>query len=321
MLSAEFHNHVNFTERLRAEAGWVPSRQEHLPNWRIVQANARFRWLMDGERAVGLLDEKEDNFELRVADPWSPCPAAELPRHYHIVTYTGVRAANSWWLRGWSSPRVRRELTCSVREDGLHFGLYKEWEDGSFGTHRGRLHYDPDWGGYVAEMSADLTARRIAVTQEFCNLIPRAIGDTRPGREQYQQVVWLDREGTVRGMRKNPLWFDSVGAQDITGRRGIPDGGFLGWVSEPDFNPFAEILEADPVAGSGTCDNLMDEHLQLGEPEQSPDGWFHQHVRYRLFSLPLPLAQQLAAQPFRWTLAPMTVEVRMRPIAGPSRRT
>ncbi|HOF88802.1 MAG TPA: hypothetical protein PLZ36_11980, partial [Armatimonadota bacterium] len=233
---------ATYLEQMRAASGWAPPARAHTPAWRVVEGDARFRWIMDGDRAVGLLDDAEDNFELRVGDPWSPCPPAVVPKHYHIYSYEGLRVINKWRLRGWNVPKTSRRLTWAVRDGVAGFTLEEEWKDGSRGTHAGRLIYDPAWGGYAAEMSADLTARKVITAQEFCNLIPPRIGDTRPGREKYQQTIWLDPAGVLRGMEKNPLWFNSVGAQDMLGRRGIPAGGFLGWVAEPDFNPVIEIV-------------------------------------------------------------------------------
>ncbi|MHB9133040.1 MAG: hypothetical protein ACYDBB_18385 [Armatimonadota bacterium] len=311
---------LSYLETLRAELGWKPPQTAYTPAWRVVEADDRFRWIMDGDRGVGLLDEGSDNFELRAGDPWSPAPPAVLPKHYHIATYAGLRVINKWRLRGWNVPQTARKLTWDVCEDAVRFTLNETWADGSHGTHDGWLRFDPAWGGYVAEMTADLTARKIITEQEFCNLIPPAIGDTRPGHTKYQQTIWLDRDGVLRGMGKNPLWFNSAGMQDTMGRRGIPAGGFLGWVAEPDFNPVIEILSADPRAGACTCDNLMDEHLMLDAPDvrQCPDGWFHLHVAFRLFSLPAPLAAALAARTVPPDYGPMLAwKFQYAPTSGP----
>ena len=297
---------LTFLEHLRDESGFVPAATGYTPDWRIQVADERFRWIMDGERGVALLDEVEDNFELRVADPWSSCPPAVLPKHYHIFSYAGLRAINKWY--SFRDPRrIERQLTWAVEGDAVRFDLEETYTDGSFGTHCGRLFYDPCWGGYVAEITAKLTARRILRMQEFCNLIPPAIGDTRPGRTKYQQVIWLDRDGVLRGMGKNPLWFCSAGAQDMDGRRGIAPGGFLGWVTEPDFNPVIEIVHADPAVGAGTCDALMDEHMMLALPSaaNNPDGWFHISVTFRLFSLPSAMAAALASRTTPLDFGPM----------------
>jgi len=298
---------TTFLEHLRTEMGWAPSAPQYAPAWHVVEVDARWRWLLDGDRAVALLDAVEDNFELRVADPWSSCPPAVIPKHYHIVSYTGLRAINKWYTFHREQPRTASRLNWKVDGETACFTLEEDYADGSFGTHEGKLVYDPAWGRYVVEITAKLTARRVLRMQEFVNLIPANIGDTRPGRAKYQQVVWLDRDNVLRGMGKNPLWFTSVGAQDLDGRRGIPVGGFLGWIAEPDFNPVIEIRESTTGVGAGTCDALMDEHMMLAVPDaaQCPDGWFHLHVKFRLFSLPAEMATHLAARTTPLEFGPM----------------
>ena len=310
---------LTYLEQWRDEKRHAPTTPHYTPQWRITTVDERFRWIMDGDRGVGLLDWSEDNFEMRVGDPWSPCPPAVVPKHYHIVTYAGLRAINKWYSFR-DVARITQQSTCAVDGDSVRFDLNEAWADGSHGTHQGRLFFDPAWGGYVAEITADLTARRILRMQEFCNLIPPAIGDTRPGRAKYQQVVWLDRDNILRGMGKNPLWFVSAGAQDMNGRRGIPAGGFLGWVAEPDFNPVIEIVEANTGVGAGTCDALMDEHMMLGVPDAGhcPDGWFHLHVKFRLFSLPAALAAHLAVHTTPPDFGPMLAwKFQYAPTEGP----
>lgn len=309
-----------YLEQLRAEMGYTPPAHAHTPTWRVEEADERFRWLMDGDRGVALLDAEQDNFELRVADPWSACPLAVIPRHYHIYCYEGLRVTTQWWLRGWRSPKVAGTLCWDVRDQAVYFENQEQWADGSHGTHSGRLYYDAAWGGYVTEMTADLTARYLITDQEFSNIIPPHIGDTRPGREKYQQAVWLDSDGILRGLRKNPLWFVSVGAQDAYGRRSIPAGGFLSWVAEPDFNPAVEILESNRPVGATTCDNLMDEHFVINVPDarHCPDGWFRLHVKYRILSLPASLATALAERTTPLEYGPMLAwKFQYAPTNGP----
>jgi hypothetical protein len=295
---------ATYLEQQRTAMGLSP--RKHAPAWRMEAADERFVWLFDGDRAVGLVDTKEDNFELRVGDPWSACPPAEVPKHYHICTYTGLRVINHWRMRGGNTKLLDSSYTFEVG-DAVVVTMTETYSDGSVGVHRTRLYYDAAWNAYIAEITADLTARRILMEQEYCNLIPVAIGDTRPGRAKYQQTVWTDTGGVLRGMGKNPLWYVSVGAQDLFGVRGIPAGGFLGWVAEPDFNPVAEIVEANTPIGAGTCDALMDEHLMIHAPDarHCPDGWFRLHVVTRLFSIPPVMADALAAQTTRPEFGPM----------------
>jgi hypothetical protein len=273
----------------------------HCPQWNLQKAGDRFTWIRDGERAVALLDAKEFNFELRAADPWSWCPPAKLPRHYHLPEYQGLRSTICWWLANWKRERIGAELHAAIEGDEVVFAVEEQWQDGSRGLHRGRLRYDVAWGRYVVECDAALKARQVIGAQEFTNLLPAGLSDSRPGREKYQHLLWLDGESTLRRRGKNPLWANAAGSADVTGRRCIPDGGFLAWGVEAQMNPVIEIVRADPPVGAMTCDNLLDEHLMLAAPDarHCPDGWFHLNVQYRLFSLPQALAGVLCdeAQP------------------------
>src|ERR1039458_937299 len=73
-------------------------RARHTPQWRIVEASDRFVWIMDGACAVALVDRQDEMFELRCHGPGHSCPPAVVPKHYHIVTYAGVRFTCSWWV-------------------------------------------------------------------------------------------------------------------------------------------------------------------------------------------------------------------------------
>ncbi|MBI2193967.1 MAG: hypothetical protein HYU36_18475 [Planctomycetes bacterium] len=306
----------------RRRGAWLRQRQQslHQPRWRVEKATDRFTWLFDGRRPVGLLDAKEFNFELMPGDPSTPPVEPVIPRYYHICTYQGLRVILPWRLRAWPAARTRAEMTWSTDASGATVELREEWVDGSHGTHLGRLIFDPAWGTYVMDMEAVLKARRVLCPQEFCNLLPAGIGDTRPGRAKLQKLLWLDADGVVRFMGKNPLWFNSVGAQDISGRRRILEGGFMGWGVEPDMNPVIEILESDPPAGGATCDNLMDEHLMILTPDgrHCHDGWFHLRVRFRLFSIPQPLAEAISREAKELEFGPMLAwKYQYAPSRGP----
>ncbi|MHB9131539.1 MAG: hypothetical protein ACYDBB_10685 [Armatimonadota bacterium] len=313
---------MTYLEQQRATTGWTPPVDTYHPDWRVVPADDRFVWVMDGDRGVLLLDSRDGTLELRVADPWSSCPPTQVPKHYHICTYLGVRATIVWWLRDQkrTAKHDTNVLTWSVEGDAVVFTMQEQWTDGTTGMHQGRLHYKPAWGRYVVEMSTTLKARRALAAQEFCNVIPAAIGDTRLGRGKYQQMVWVDADGILRGMAKNPLWSNSVGAQDIAGSRRIGEGGFLGWVTEHDMNPVVEILQSDPPVGACTCDNLMDEHLLVlpAGGMHNPDGWFHLQAQYRLFSLPHAMAEEIARQAQPVEYGPMLAwKFQYAPTEGP----
>lgn len=191
-------------ERLRDELG-LRSSSCYKPRWHVRQVDDRFVWLMDGERAVALLDQQGDSLELRCAGPSSPCPSAELPRHYHIVTQKGVRILYPWRLKGKGcGDRGPTTLYFTTGTDGINIHSRQPWSDGTISDVTLHLFYDPAWNGYMVEARASLKARRVLTALEYCNVLPAGIGDSRPSLEKYPFTFWRHPDG-YRKMMKNPL--------------------------------------------------------------------------------------------------------------------
>jgi len=75
----------------------------------------------------------------------------------------------------------------------------------------------------------------------------------------------------------------------------IPDdGGFVGFVAEPDMNPALEIIRSEPGTTFITCSVWYDQHVIALPPEKKgEDGLYHITAAYRFMSLPLPAAKEL----------------------------
>lgn len=296
-------------ERLRAEMGLKPG-QRHAEAWRVERANERFHWIFDGERAVGLLDERDGTFELRCHGPSGACPPAEIPKHYHLVSYVGVRIIFDWWACGRGDRKYQRTaatLTTGVADNHAWFRREVRWNDGAHTTLSARLRYDQDWSAYVLDVDTALVAERVGPDVEYCNVLPAGIGDSRSGSERLPWTFW-HHPGGLRRLGKNPLWWNSVGAQDSTGRRRIMDGGFLGFGPDPCLNPVVEIVHSEPATGAGTCDNLQDEHIHavnLTNAQANATGWFHVAASYRLFSIPESMAREIVGRATDLDYGPM----------------
>lgn len=261
------------------------------PEWQFQRATERFIWLRDGDRPVLLLDEQTGDYELRCHGQDGHCPPAIVPKYYHLSEYCGIRVQNRWRYEG---ERISCWLETRVEEGVPVLEWHERWSDGSRGRHVGRVRLDAKWGAYVVEETAELRARRTRTRTEFCNLLPAHISDSRPGRSRFPHTVWAHPDG-LRKMGKNPLWFNSAGAQDAEGRRRIRPGGFLGFGPDEHLNPVMEIIESTPPVGACTCDNLQDEHIVLCPPEgrqAEPTGWFGLQCRYRIFSVPEPIMER-----------------------------
>ncbi len=281
-------------EALRHELG-LTARSSHAPQWRVEEADARFVWIKDGERGVALLDRQGDCFELRCASPSSRCPEAKLPAHYHVPTQQGVRILYLWRLRGKGCGDPGKiGITIQVEGAAVVIRACRPWGDGTVSTASVRLYHDAAWDAYVAEVRADLKARRVTTALEYCNVLPAGIGDSRPGREKYPLTFWSHPDG-FRKMLKNPLWFNSVGAQDMAGEKRLAEGGFIGFGPEEGFNPVVEVVSSSSGSGCMTCDNLQDEHVMALPPDGAcaRTGWYRLEARYRLFSVPRRLAEHV----------------------------
>lgn len=270
----------------------------HEPQWRIEDDGPRFTWVLDGERPVGMLDRDEDAFELLCAGPDSPCPEKKLPRHYHNPEYRGVRLIYAWRLRGKGAGECLS--TGITRETDAASGApvirnTQHWSDGTRSESTIRMRFDPAWNAYVADIDATLRLRRNTTALEYCNIIPAAIGDSRPGRERFPLTFWQHPDG-LRKMLKNPLWFCSAGAQDLYGEKHIAQGGFLGFGPDDELNPVIEIVASDPETGATTCDGLQDEHIMIAPAEgrhAAATGWFELRAAYRVYSIPRTLCEHI----------------------------
>jgi len=282
-------------ESLRDELGLLRPRP-HRPQWRVEAAGEGFTWIFDGDRAVAMLCDAQDTFELRCAGPDSDCAPAELPKHYHIVTQVGTRIIYTWRLRGAGcGDLVATERAVTAEPDAAVVRCSYRYANGTRCQTVIRLRYDEGWAGYVADIQADLAARRVTTKLEYCNVLPAGIGDSRPGRERYTHTFWQHPDG-LRRMGKNPLWWVSAAAQDAAGQRRIAEGGFLGFGPDDQMNPVIEVLESTPASGASTCDNLQDEHIYALSPDGScagATGWFRLHAGYRMLSIPRAMAEAI----------------------------
>ncbi|MBN4074129.1 hypothetical protein JYT61_01060 [bacterium AH-315-E10] len=284
-------------EKCREEMG-LEADHPHTPDWRIERVDDDFTWIFDGDRGVALIHLGQKSFELRVHGPQSDCPPAIIPKHYHVVSQVGARILYEWRLKGQGHGDCK-SLTQSIdMVDGLP-QLYCEelWEDHTISKTTLTLSYNSAWGAYVIDGKPVLDARYIRTSLEYCNILPAGIGDSRNGMERHPHTYWKHPDG-YRKLLKNPLWFNSVGAQDLSGEKHIEQGGFIGFGPDPVFNPVIEIVSSDPETGATTCDNLQDEHIICvpAEGRHAATGWFHIDAHYRFFSIPQKMAESISSK-------------------------
>jgi hypothetical protein len=269
-------------------------RSAHTPAFRIKPVKERkyrgkFFWIQDGEQRIGLLNLSCGEIEMFRFFP----PPGGVRVDYKMQAVVGWES-----LQG---PRIcivpqgtwsgRGKMTQS-RTDGATLGLHyrEEFDGGTELVHRFLLRFDPVLG-YIWDCTFDLRMDE-PERFEYANLLPNGVADSRDERKRYQKCLWTRRDGTLCYMYQNPRsMMQSFGSEWTD----IPDdGGFVGFVSEPDVNPFVEIVHSDPPTTFVTCSVWYDQHVKAQPPAKTgDDGLYHVTAAYRFLSLPLPVAKEL----------------------------
>ena len=267
-------------------------RHAHRPVFRIVPVEERkyrgkFFWFMDGGQKIGLLNLSEGEIEMFRFFPPAGGARVEyaMPEFHGWDTLQGPRISivpqGTWSGKG--------EMTGMQNEgETLHL-RYREKSGGKTEmVHDSTLRFDPVLGyiwDCVFEMRME-EPRRF----EYTNLLPNGLADSRDERKRYQKCLWTRRDGALCYMYQNPLSMMHCFGREWSD---MPvDGGFVGFVAEPDMNPFIEILRSDPATTFVTCSVWYDQHVIALPPERKgEDGLYHMTAAYRLLNLPLPVAK------------------------------
>jgi hypothetical protein len=270
-------------------------RRAHRPDFRIIPVvepkyQGKFFWFLDGEQKIGRLNLSEGEIEMFLSFP----PAGGVPVEYAMPefhgweTLQGPRIAISPGEWTWSGKGELDGL--QNRGETLRLGYRENLGDKTEIANRFTLHFDLVLG-YIwdcaFEMRMDKPRR-----YEYANLLPKGVADSRDERKRYQKCLWARRDGVLCAMYQNPrTMMQSFGAEwaDIPA-----DGGFVGFVAEPDMNPFLEIIRSDPATTFVTCPVWYDQHvIALPPAQKGDDGLYHITAAYRFLSLPLSVAKEM----------------------------
>ena len=284
-----------FVENTRCYAS-LP-RSKHRPDFQISpvvepkqQKNqGKFFWFMDGEQKIGLLNFAVGEIEMfRAFPPEGDVPIEyTLPEFHGWETLQGPRIAIAPWQWGWSGKGEMEGL--QNRGETLRLC----WREGSGETgivHRFTLRFDAVLG-YLWDCTFETrmaTPRRL----EYANLLAKGVADSRDDHKRYLKSLWTRRDGALCAIYQNPRSGVQSGGREWAD---IPDdGGFVGFVAEPDMNPFLEIIRSDPATTFITCNVWYDQHvIALPSERKGEDGLYHVTTAYRMLSLPLPVAKEL----------------------------
>lgn len=246
-----------------------------------------FFWILDGAQKIGLLNLVEGEIEMFRPHPPPDGSVVEyrMPLVHGWETLQGPRIA--------IAPQAAWTGRCDMvrlPDDGVSLRLrYRTTGGGISSEHRFSLRYDSVLGYlWDCEVEASLaTARRF----EYANLLANGVADSRDDRKRYQKSIWTRRDGTVCSICQNPR--SLIGGYGREWAEPPADGGFVGFVVEPDMNPFVEVVQSPPLTFL-TCPVWYDQHVIALPPEQKgEDGLYHIKAAYRFLNLPLEVAKEL----------------------------
>ncbi len=267
----------------------------HTPSFHTRDQD-EFIVIYDGDRTLATLSRDSLYFDWR---EWYPDGrngvSDEIRRPYHNPSIRGTTIVNNWRLDG-------RQAVCSASnritfgEQGgstLSIRIDEEFGADESGFHELVVSYDPAWGCYMLEYTAELAMLK-PYGIEFSNIWSRGAGEFWPADVDLHHVIWQHPDG-LRNFPHNPLVPNLPGNMDQEGQRRIAVGGFLGLGVRHRSNPVIEILGSHTRnLSSSTCSCWYDEHIWMNNPTPlEADGRYHWRAHYRIFSIPEPLAASL----------------------------
>jgi hypothetical protein len=123
---------------------------------------------------------------------------------------------------------------------------------------------------------------------EFNNLFAGRVCESRDDRKRWQKTMrgrLLD--GRISFVHHNPV---NIPVDEVQA------GGFVGFVTEEEMNPFVEMIETSGPIFFATCSEWYDQHIAMKAPQtKEADGLYHLRAQYRLLSVPGAAARDLEA--------------------------
>ncbi len=242
-------------------------------------------YLCDRDERIGLVETWKREIEMFRFRPAGESRGAwELPEVYHWANLRGARIQ----LYGTQMlPPVTAFRFTVVQGEGanLIFRVEQQHQGEVAGASEFRLAWDERLGYVWTCTSVYRMAQPRAV--EFNNLYARHVSDSRDDQKQWQKTLRARADGRVTFVYHNPLHLPI----DAAHRQG-----FVGFVTEPEMNPFVDLVQTSGPITIHTCSQWYDQHLVL-DPPAAPavDGGYQVRADYRFLSLPEDLARELDA--------------------------
>jgi len=274
-------------------------KMKHTPAFRLEpfepvqhreEAKGKQWWyICDGNERIGLITTWLNHVELfRFSPEVAKGVKYEIPAIYHWANLIGARLPLE--MCGYHSPvppSTSFKLTFTKEQgDSLEFKAEQTHKGGYSGGTEFRLAWDERLG-YVLYCTSHFVMpepRQI----EFSNLLAGGVSESRDDHKRWQKTIrGRLADGRITFVHHNPVHIpvDNVEA-----------GGFVGFATEEDMNPFVELLETSGPVFLATCSQWYDQHIAMKAPEaKEADGLYHLRAKYRMLSLPAAVARELEA--------------------------
>jgi hypothetical protein len=268
-------------------------RMKHTPAFRLEPIQpaehakgTEWFYICDGNERIGLIQTWIKEIEMFRFSPAAGGDAEkyELPEYYHWGNLYGARI--QMYGTQMLPPVTSFELKFTKdRGDSLELTVEHHHRKDISGTSEFRLVWDERLG-YVWNCVSRYSMPEPAKI-EFNNLFAGGISEARDGHKRWQKTVRALADGRIASVYHNPI---NIPADDIQA------GGFVGFVTEEEMNPFVELIETTSPVVITTCSQWYDQHIIMKPPRtKQSDGLYHLQARYRFLSVPGAVARDLEA--------------------------
>lgn len=263
----------------------------HTPSFRVKSfppaqhaEGTDWYWIYDGEQKIGLIQTWTKEIEMfRFGPPaGDEIVAYSIPEVHHFGTLVGAKI--NIYAPEFGMPHEPIKVEWLKRKGAsLKFKTFDKLKNGTEGVNVFELSWDPKLG-YVWHGRCDYRLQK-PHRLEFNNLLAGGVSETREDHKRWQKVLRGIEPGQLTWFYHNPL---NVPAGKMA------DDGFVGFVREPDMNPFVDLQTVNTGVHLATCSQWYDQHIIAGPPEEKgKDGFYHLRAEYRFLSLPPEICRVL----------------------------
>ena len=267
-------------------------RVKHIPAFRLEPIQPAehakgtdWSYVCDGDERIGLIQTWSKEIEMfRFSPQVAKGAKYEIPKIYHWGNLYGARI--QMYGTQMLPPTTSFKLSFAKdRGDSLELAVEHRHRGDVSGSSEYRLGWDERLG-YVWNCTSRYSMPKPAKI-EFNNLLAGGISESRNSHKRWQKTVRAAADGRITFAYHNPT---NIPVDDIRA------GGFVGFVTEEQMNPFVELIETSSPVSVVTCSQWYDQHIVMKPPEaKEAEGLYHARARYRFLSLPGKVAREIEA--------------------------